>query len=174
MLHSSCYDRGGSILEKNIVQSYTKTIDGGGVDFCSYTGIGTNNNDVVNILGSLSKIDLYKQMANRYCWFYPLVNDETFCITMIENAYCENDLILPMAYGCSSILEPFNDEISMKHSFIKGNDEFKMAVDEATERIVKSITEHEKGENLRNEVKNYVINNYTWDVVADKWLKIMD
>lgn len=173
LLHSSCYQRGGRIVEKDILPKYLKTITEGGVDFCSYDTCSTCNSENVNVLGSLSKPDLYRNMSERYCWFYPLINDETFCITMIENVMCENDIILPLNYGCSSILEPFNNDITMKHNFISGDGEFILAVDEACERIIESINNRDKGRKLREELKNYVISKYDWNVIAKKWLSLI-
>lgn len=173
LLHSSCYDRGGNIVRNNVMPRYTEIIPDGGADFCSYNSLHhLNRYKNINVLGCLNKRDLYTEMSNRYCWFYPLINDETFCITMIENAMCENDLILPLDYGCSSILEPFNNDITMANHFTK-NEEFENAVEEAKDRIVESINNHKNGEELRKEIKNYVLNKYTWDIIASKWEKLV-
>ena len=112
-------------------------------------------------------------MSNRYCWFYPGVFNETFCITMIENIMCENDIVAPLTYGMSSVIEPFVDDVSMKHRFDRNEDEFWMAVDEASNKINESINNHEKNAELRKELKNYVLSNYAWDIIADKWLKLV-
>lgn len=178
LLHSSAFYRGGEIVKKYIAPYYTQFITDGGVDFCSYADQPPQEkNKVLNrveVLGSLSKPQLYDQMQNRYCWFYPLTADETFCITMIENIMCENDIIVPFYYGPTSVLEPFVNDITMKHNFRSdGGKEFNLAIIKAGERIIESINNHEKGEELRKELKNYVLQNYTWDIIADKWLKLI-
>jgi glycosyltransferase involved in cell wall biosynthesis len=73
----------------------------------------------------------------------------------------------------SSVIEPFVDDVSMKHRFDRNEDEFWMAVDEASNKINESINNHEKNAELRKELKNYVLSNYTWDIIADKWLKLV-
>lgn len=173
LLFSSDYRRGGSILKDKIVPSLINAGVNIGVDFCSYTPYDIEQNEYTNVLGNLSKESLYKEMSNRYCWFYPSIFNETFCITMIENIMCENDIITPLTYGLSSVIEPFIDDVSMKHRFDGSGDEFWDGVNEATERINESINNHEKGEELRKELKNYVLSNYTWDRIADKWLKLI-
>lgn len=173
LLWSSNFSRGGNIAEDHIVPAYIKKVANGGIDFSGYSDIESKRGEHVKILGSLSKPELYKQMCDRYCWFYPSTFGETFCISLIENVMCENDLILPLDYGPMSVLEPFYPDISMKYRFDKGEDEFKLAVDEATERIVESIKNHQAGQKLRAELKNYVLQNYTWTAVAKKWLKLI-
>ena len=173
LLWSSNFSRGGDIAEDHIVPAYIKKIAEGGIDFCGYSNIESKRGEHVKILGSLNKPDLYKQMCDRYCWFYPSTFGETFCISLIENVMCENDLILPLDYGPMSVLEPFYPDITMKHKFDGGEDEFKLAVDEAAEKIVDSIENHEAGQELRSELKNYVLQNYTWTEVAKKWIKLV-
>lgn len=175
LLFSSDYRRSGFILKDIIVPNLVNMgITNTGVDYCSYSPLDIEQNEYTQIFGCLSKEQLYKEMSNRYCWFYPGVFSETFCITMLENIMCENDIIAPLTYGLSSVIEPFVDDVSMKHCFDDENsDEFWAAVDEAVNKINESITNHEKGEELRKELKNYVLCNYTWDRIADKWLKLV-
>lgn len=92
---------------------------------------------------------------------------------MIENIMCGNDIIAPLTYGLSSVIEPFVNDVSMKHRFDKSEEEFWMAVDEASNRINESFCNYKKGEELRKELKNYILSNYTWDIIADKWLKLI-
>jgi hypothetical protein len=175
LLWSSEYgQRGGSLLSQYILPRLSNS----GVDYTvpiyninDIVGLESNND--VSFLGSLNKHDLYHEMSQRYCWFYPLVWHETFCITMLENIMCENDIITPLTYGTHSVLEPYIDDIAMKYRFDRGEDEFRLAVDEAVERINDSFENREKGEELRRELKNYVLQNYTWDRIADKWLKLI-
>jgi glycosyltransferase involved in cell wall biosynthesis len=101
------------------------------------------------------------------------VLNETFCITMLENIMCENDIVAPLTYGMTSVIEPFVGDVTMKYRFDSTEDEFWMAVDEAVNKINESFCDYEKGEELRKELKNYVLQNYTWDRIADKWLKII-
>lgn len=173
LLHSSCYYRSGDIMS-NIISPILNERDESGVDFCTYDKLPSEEIEKsVKILGSLTKADLYKEMSNRYCWFYPLTADETFCITMIENIMCENDIIAPMNFGCTSVLEPFMPDISMKHNFISGEEEFNAALNEAVYRIEYSYNNREKGEELRKELKSYVLAHYTWEEVAKKWINLI-
>lgn len=169
LLFSSDYSRGGDI----IINYITPCLNNIGVDFCSYINKNISYDGNVSFIGSLDKLSLYTEMGKRYCWFYPSIFNETFCITLLENIMCENDLILPLTFGMSSVLEPFYKDVSMTHTFNSTQDEFSLAVDEAVEKINLSITNHEKGAELRKELKNYVLNKYTWDLIADKWLKMI-
>lgn len=172
LLHSSCFYRSGKIMKDEIAMRLGLLMDGG-VDFCSYADSPKEYDNVYSkYIGSFNKSDLYRQMAERYCWFYPLTMDETFCITMIENVMCENDIILPMNYGNTSVLEPFVNDVTMKHNFLGDKTEFDLAVNEAIDRIIKSVENHEEGEGLRMELKDYVLSNHTWDNVVDRWLKL--
>lgn len=173
LLFSSAPYRGAGIVKDSVVPQLIKKVEDSGVDFCSYCVPDFEKTEHVNCLGSLAKNELYKEMSERFCWFYPLTADETFCITMLENIMCENDLILPLGFGCTSVIEPFIDDVTMKHYFNKGEKEYKLAVDEAVDRIEESINNHDKGRELRQELKNYVLQNYTWDAIADKWLKTL-
>lgn len=166
LLFSSDYRRGCNIIYESILPKLNGIV----ADCCSYL---TNSSENVNFIGSLNKHDLYTQMGNRFYWFYPCSVNETFCITALENIMCENDLILPINSGLITVLEPFINDITMKHTFTNGNEEYDLAVDEAVERINTSINNHEQGKELRAELKNYVLNKYTWDIIADKWLKLI-
>ena len=175
LLFSSQYgQRGGSLLSQNILPRLSNS----GVDYTvpiydinDIAGLESNND--VSFLGSLNKHDLYYEMSQRYCWFYPGVFQESFCITMLENIMCENDIITPLTYGMRSVLEPYIDDVAMKHRFDQGEDEFRLAIDEAVGRINESFENHEKGKELRKELKNYVLQNYTWDRIADKWIELV-
>lgn len=174
LLFSSQYLRGGDILKDYVSP---RLVDSG-ADFLSPSYSvneieGIEENECVRILGNLPKGELYKEMSNRYCWFYPGVFNETFCITMLENIMCENDIIAPLTYGMSSVIEPFVNDVSMKYRFDRSEDEFWMAVEEAVNKINESFCDYEKGEELRKELKNYALCNYTWDRIADKWLKLV-
>ncbi len=173
LLFSSDYARGGYILKDCVVPKLLNLGVDTGSDFCSYMSRDIEQNEYVQLFGCISKETLYKEMSNRYCWLYPGVFNETFCISMIENIMCENDIIAPLTYGLSSVIEPFVNDVSMKNRFDRSEDEFWMAVDEASNKINESINNHEKGEELRKELKNYVLSNYTWDRIADKWLKLV-
>lgn len=173
LLFSSNPLRGGYILKDIVIPKLINNGVDTGVDFCSYDTTVVEQNEYTNVLGSLSKESLYKEMSNRYCWFYPGVFNETFCISMIENIMCGNDIIAPLTYGLSSVIEPFINDVTMKHRFDTTEDEFWMAVDEASNRINESFCNYEKGEELRKELKNYILSNYTWDIIADKWLKLI-
>ena len=169
LLFSSAYWRGADIIEHSILPK----LGGICMDVCSYEKIENVDSNGVNVLGSLNKEKLYYEMGQRYCWFYPSVFTETFCITMIENVMCDNDLILPMDYGMSSVLEPYVNDISMKYRFNKDDNEYWMAVDESIYRINESINNRDKNKELRRELKNYVLNKYTWDIIANKWLQLI-
>lgn len=176
LLYSSEYKRGGSLLHDVIAPR----IPDSGVDFAfSSYAINEevldiiNNNEYSKFIGCLAKIDLYREMSQRYCWVYPTWFPETFCITLLENIMCENDIITYAKFGMASVIEPFVNDISLKHSFYGTEEEFDLALDETVDRINESLDNHEKGQELRMELKNYVLTNYTWDKIADKWLKLI-
>ncbi len=159
LLFSSCYERGGDMVTNDLFPLINDVCEG--LDFCSYNNISYRVHNA-KYLGQLSKTQLYEEMGKRYFWFYPSTFDETFCITMIENIMAENDLVLPVKHGTTSVIEPFVNDVTMQHSFNnKGTEEYKLALEEAADRIKESIHNHDKGKELRAELKNHVLTNYT-------------
>ena len=176
ILWSSSPQRGLNILSDFIAPKVKKEFKDFKVNVCGY---GSNlshvkNSDNINVLGQLSKRELYKEMSKHKCWFYPQTFHETFCITSIEHAINGCDLIMPLQYGPSHIFSQFRDKVGMKFYFDRDYEQFYYAIEEASYRICESLGNYEKNREIRKEIKNYLLETYTWDNVAEMWLALIE
>lgn len=126
----------------------------------------------INYLGHLSKQDLYSNMSKHAVWFYPSIYKETFCITAIETVMCGNMPVLPVRYGPQDIFGGF-ENLGMVNDFVESYD---YAVEEATDKICDSILNYKEPFKirLRHELKKFVLSNFTWDIVADRYIRMFE
>lgn len=175
LLWSSCIERNFNILMDDIYPLIKGEIKDFEIDVAAYNDIqGIEGIQGVNFLGKLNKQQLYTEMNKHSTYFYPCVSNETFCITSIENAMCQNNMILPLQYGPADIFYPFKDEIGMKNYFDRSKEEYNAACNEAAEKIINSIVNPNYNQELKNEIRNYILSNFTWDKVAEKYIQLYE
>lgn len=182
ILWSSRPERGLDILCDEILPRLKRLIPDAKVHICSYTDIPDHfknrENEGIFYLGKYTKHELYKEMSNHKVWFYPAVYPETFCITSLETALNGNLPVLPFRHGMATTFEPFKG-FFMKHRFkeiwsldgviVKDNEH---AINEAVSMIAEYMTNFEKYKNLQESLYHYVIKNYSWTQVVNKWEKM--
>lgn len=124
--------------------------------------------DYVINLGKLGKQQLYEEMSKHKCYFYPLLFPETFCMTCIEHAMCDAKLIMPLRYGPETIYEPYKGIFIDNLTFDNEND-FKYIAHEIIQSLTMYNDDHEV--KFRKAIKNYLISNFNWNVIAKKIYK---
>lgn len=190
-------DRGLYIILKYLYDPIKKVIPDFGVDICypNYSSIDPKYMKLfescdVNMLGSLSKKDLYKEMAKHKVWVYPQNFVDTFCIGVLENTMCETDVICPWWFGPRDIFDksvialetypPFFDYKSITNGFypvgfintqIKDAEQY---LNWLLNEVIYRIQAYNSDEYIqyRNKAKEYVINHYQWSDVAKSYLTL--
>lgn len=190
MLWCSNPDRGLFIILKYLYDDIKKEIPDFGIDIAypNYANINDTENVLkdkdVKFLGTLSKKDLYKEMAKHKCWCYPQNFIDTFCICMLENAYSDVNIVAPWWYAPENIFENIlNDEkykkivnipdqfdnIFYPNEMMCNKDESKKYYEWLKNKIIDGIKNYDSEENQikRALKKNQVIKRYTWNNVAN-------
>lgn len=118
---------------------------------------------VIN-LGNLNKINLHNEMIKHKCAFYPCIFRETFCITAMEQALCENQIVMPLRYGPATIFDPY------KYMFLNENNYFQTEENilEASNKIINVLNTYYNEDNIafRKSIKHYLINKYNWNTIG--------
>jgi hypothetical protein len=122
------------------------------------------NYDYVINLGNLNKIELHNEMIKHKCAFYPCIFRETFCITSMEQALCENQIIMPLRYGPATIFEPY------KYMFLNDNNYFETEdeLNDTSNKIINTLNTYYDENNIlfRKSIKHYLINKYNWNNIC--------
>ena len=165
--------RGLNVLTQSLLPNLKKYISDIKVDVALplYVKADFIDNDI-NYLGHLSKHDLYSNMNRHAVWFYPSIYRETFCITAIETVMCGNMPVLPVLYGPEDIFGGFG-KVGMANDFVESYDD---AVEEATDKICDAILNYKEPSKirLRRDLKKFVASNFTWSMVADRYVRIFE
>lgn len=124
---------------------------------------------VIN-LGKLGKQQLYEEMSKHKCYFYPSLFAETFCMTCIEHIMCDVQLIMPLRYGPETIFEPYKYLFMNQIWFENEND-----IEYAASKIIEAMNTYYNPDKivLRQSIKEYLINEYNWDCIAQELYKKM-
>ena len=176
LLWSSIYHRNFNVLGDKLYPLIKKEIPDFKIYTCQYwenlPEKYQDNKDIIS-LGSLSKKELYKERVKHPVFFYSNHVAETFCITILEAAICGNDIVVPNLYGPGDILSPYSD-------FLLPNDPNYFNSEEncqiAANMVIDSILNYNEPHKikLRNSIRNYVIKNYNWDIIAKNMEKEMN
>ena len=172
ILWSSCIERGLDILAKYIYPIVKSEVPDFGIDVAGYNDLSTlNTNSLdINILGNLSKEQLYKEMSKHKCWFYPGTFAETFCITLLENILNGVTPISPFTYGTrSTISEEYANELWEENVDFsnEGSPEFNRAVQLAAQKIISIL----KSDNYRIDEKLVKrAKQFTWKKSVQKYI----
>ena len=172
MLWSSRAERGLSILTEDITPIVRKSIPDFKVQCAQYSddiNFDYSKFDV-QCIGQLPKKQLYAEMSKHAVWFYPSTFDETFCITAIENMMCNNSIAMHPAYGTSQ----YQDYINIIQSNFSDANEYSKACNEAADIIVDCILNFNDNKYIqqRKAAKKFVIDNFTWDKIAMKFIDL--
>lgn len=164
--------RGLDILIYDIMPLVRKAIPDFTVKIATYGDIDDKyyNIENVEVLGCLSRHELYEEMTRHAVYFCPMTINETFNITSIESVLCGQIQVMPIKSGPATAFQNYN---GMKHDF---ETDYENAVQEAANLIIYYIT-HYFDYNLiqfREEFRNFIINNYTWECVADKYRQLFN
>ena len=102
VLWSSCPTRGLEILAKYVAPLVRQAVPDFSVKAVTYSQPEQRRCaglEDVEWLEPMNKRQLYAEMCKHAVWFYPSVFDETFCITLAENAYAGNHIVMHPDFG---------------------------------------------------------------------------
>lgn len=190
ILVSSTLERGLPQIIRDIAPLVRKEIPdfkvyvAGYNDYKEYKELAEKYKDYVVYLGNLSKTDLYKEMVKHKIWFYPGCFPETFCITAIENVFCNVEVVSSMNYGLLTTLYPmqYNKVDVNIHDF--GTYNFGDDIENCIDKKFTKTTNKKFADAIINAIKTYndpykvnvrrgyidwVANTYNWDRVAKMW-----
>ena len=175
MLWSSHKIRGARILIEKILPIIRAEIPDFEIDVCGYADDMTDdyfNAEGVNVLGNITKEELIKRQMESKIWIYPnwgrfedrRINDETFCITAIENAMARNAIILANKTCFSTTLEGYEGFIGT--DLFNGEILDDLFIDEFAKRLAEQAISLLKDEEKRQYLANNafdICKKYSWD-----------
>lgn len=187
MVWSSHKIRGSRFLIEKIYPKIKKEVPDFEIDVCGYADDVSDSyfkQDGVNILGNVSKERLTQLQKESKIWIYPnfglfengKINDETFCITAVENALAHNALILADRTCFSTTLNNYTGFVGtelFKDSDILDNKYMEDFANVIAEQAIKLL----KDESIRDQFAEDAYNiccNYTWENVAKTFLEQFD
>jgi len=189
MLFSSGTDRGMRYIVERIFYKIRKEVPDFELDLCGhfYGDVYPDfvKADGINVLGNISREELIKHQCESKIWIYPTHgydseynrNDETFCITAIENAYAENACILG-DWGCfSSTLEGYEYFVGNKLYNSKMEpmdyDNLEEFSDILANEAIMCLKNDEYREKVVNSSKS-VVKKYTWKNAVDGFERLFN
>lgn len=173
---SSRSDRGLDILVNKILPVLHQTYPDINVIYSQYDNIEISdeikNNPHVKFIGKLSKSSLYNEMRKHKVWFYPNTYHETFCITAIEEALSDNELILPFRHGTATALNIFES------NFMKSDVEFDTedSINYVCNVIINRIQNYDNKDReiIRKSIKKYIKTKYSWKNIVKQYTKLFN
>lgn len=182
MLYSSGFGRGLRWLVENVFDRIKAEVPDFKLDICGHFDGNVFKDflkrDGITVLGNISREDLIKKQCESKIWIYPNHgydsefnrNNETFCITAIENAYAKNACILGN-WGCfSSTLEGYNgfvgNELYNDIMEPMDYDNVDAFADALVNESIKCLKDEEYREKLV-ESSYEIVKKYTWKNVVD-------
>lgn len=168
ILWSSCEERGLDILVNDIYPLVKKEIPDFGIDIAGYNEYSNNayKDKDIKYIGRLQKRELYNEMSKHKCWFYPGTFAETFCLTMLENVLCGNQIVSPLTYGMHPTIG-YAEELKMKNNFIDNKNE---AIKEAAEKIIEVLKGKTNNSSVYNKVIEKIHKEYNWKNPVDIYI----
>lgn len=168
ILWSSCEERGLDILINDIYPLVKKEIPDFGIDIAGYNNYSNNtyNDKDVKYIGKLTKRELYNEMSKHKCWFYPGTFAETFCLTMLENVLCGNQIVSPLTYGMHPTIG-YANEIKMQNNFIYNKSS---AILEAANKIIDILKNKSIIPDVYNKVIEKIHKEYNWKNSVDIYI----
>lgn len=191
ILWTSAFGRGGNILVDYILPIVKNEIPDFKVNICGYADNipdEIKNNKNVNILGTLTKEEYYKEFMKHKVWFLPCVVVEDFGICAAEAVMCGAHVVSPYLHGMQDVLSPFLP-FAMQHKYnIIQTDEyhygtyklemsysdFRDTNNEAAYAIINIIKNYDNIllKKILASQKKYVTEKYTWENIVNDWIKM--
>lgn len=183
MLWSSHKIRGARILIEKILPLIRKWVPDFEIDVCGYVNDIEDNYfkaEGVNILGNISKEELCRRQMESKIWIYPnwgkfedgRINDETFCITAIENAFAKNALFVADRTCFSTTLNGYDGFVGT-HLFGDSNILDESLIDDFAQEIanvaVKALTDDAYRIKLAENAYE-ICKEYTWENAAETFI----
>lgn len=176
MVWSTHKIRGARLLIEKILPKIRKFIPDFEIHVCGYADDMNDEyfkNDGVVVHGNVSKEELIQLQMESKIWIYPnwgmfedgRINDETFCITAIENGVAKNALILADRTCFSSTLKGYSGFVGTE--LFNGQDiipqeNIEKFTDELAHEAIILLSDEEERKRLANESYE-ICKQYTWE-----------
>lgn len=119
----------------------------------------------VQILGKLSKEELYQEMRKHRVWFYPAIFPETFCITALENVLNGCIPIMPWKDGMATTLAPFWPYECSEMQEYERDWDYNIIADRIASIFDNYYTTDKQCQ--ISSMESWIRSKYTWDKVVD-------
>ena len=106
-------------------------------------------------------------MQKHKVMFYPNFYPETFCITIIEAAMNDMEIICPLTHGPATIFKQYSSMFPKYDITYNSDEEYnKVAID-----IKERLEEYYNKDRIiiRNLIKEHIINNYSWESIFKQY-----
>ena len=124
------------------------------------------NKDIV-FLGQLNKDELYKEMQKHKVMFYPNFYPETFCITIIEAAMNDEEIICPLVYGPATTFKQYTSLFPKYNIGYESEEDHNKVANEIKNRIESYYNKDRVL--IRKLIKEHIINNYSWESIFNQY-----
>lgn len=124
-----------------------------------------NNPDLV-FLGRLGKRELYEELSKHKVWFYPNSFPETFCISVLEAALCDNEIVMPYNFGPITTFKYFR-HLLLPFKDISSDEQYDFVAREILNKI-KNYSDINRIQ-IRQTIKNYITIEYNWENIYNQF-----
>lgn len=176
MLWSSHKIRGSKFLIERVFPLIKKEIPDFEIDVCGYANDMNDeyfSKEGINIKGNVSKKELAFLQKESKIWIYPNfglfengnINDETFCITAVENALAKNALVLADRTCFSTTLKGYKGFVGTElfdNEDILPEDKMDEFAQILAQQSIKLLKDEEYRREIVNNV-NEICKKYTWE-----------
>lgn len=170
---SSRYERNLSLLVDHILPYIQKELPETKIIVAQYENFLPKellDNENVVFLGKLSKKELYQEMVKHKVWFYPNIYVETFCITVLEEALCDCEIVMPYRNGPADTLAPFKDMLLSENETFDTQE----SIENAAKIIIDKIKNYDSNKEQRELIKQHIKENYSWENIVKQFTKLFE
>ena len=171
---SSRYERNLDILTEKILPLVKKEIPDVKVRIAQYfdSDIANlyKNRDDIEFIGKLGKRELYEEMSKHKVWFYPNIYVETFCITVLEEAMCGCEIVMPYRHGPADTLAPFKDILLPENEMFETDE----SIEKTAKLIIDKIKNYDSNKEQRELIKKHIRENYSWKHVVEQYTELFN
>ena len=182
MVWSSQKTRGSKLIIEKILPLIRKEIPDFEIDVCGYLNNLSDDYfkaEGVNLIGRVSKEELAKRQRESKIWIYPnhgkfedgRFNDETFCLTAVENGLSRNAIICADKGCFSTTLKGYKGFIGTElfdDKYILPEDKMDKFCDKITKQAIKILKDDKYRTKLADNAFD-IVKKYTFEKAVEDW-----